>query len=253
MSELELRVYDDKTDLSKSVAIIGFPSLGLVSSIAASYMSKELSLSLIAGITSDEFPPYTIIQNSRPMPQVRMYAGCRKDKAEGGLEDCDDVVVVTSEFVPKDGLNYKVSKLLIDWFKEKGIKTVLVLDGIPMFGEDNYILLGAGSTESARSHMKEYGIESFEEGMVRGMTALLLMDGAENGLDVIAMLGSAKMDVPDPKGAAKIMEFLAKMLPELKIDTGPLFKEAEELEKRIAGHMIPETTSGTAVDPVLYR
>ena len=83
MSELELHVYDDKTDLSKSVAIIGFPSLGLVSSIAASYMSKELKLNLIAGITSQEFPPYTIIQNSKPMPQIRMYAGCREDKAVG--------------------------------------------------------------------------------------------------------------------------------------------------------------------------
>ncbi|KQM10285.1 MAG: PAC2 family protein [Candidatus Methanomethylophilaceae archaeon] len=252
MSELELHVYDDKTDLSKSVAIIGFPSLGLVSSIAASYMSKELKLNLIAGITSQEFPPYTIIQNSKPMPQIRMYAGCREDKAVGGMEECDDIVVITSEFVPKDGMNYRVSELLIDWLKENGIKTVLVLDGIPLFGEDNYILLGAGSTESARVQMKEYGIESFEEGMVRGMTALLLMEGAEKNVDVIAMLGSAKADVPDPKGAAKIMEFLAKMLPELKIDTAPLFKEADELEKRIASQQIPETTSSVG-DRVLYR
>jgi uncharacterized protein len=252
MSELELHVYDDKKDLSKSVAIIGFPSLGLVSSIAASYMSKELKLNLIAGITSQEFPPYTIIQNSKPMPQIRMYAGCREDKAVGGMEECDDIVVITSEFVPKDGMNYRVSELLIDWLKENGIKTVLVLDGIPLFGEDNYILLGAGSTESARVQMKEYGIESFEEGMVRGMTALLLMEGAEKNVDVIAMLGSAKADVPDPKGAAKIMEFLAKMLPELKIDTAPLFKEADELEKRIASQQIPETTSSVG-DRVLYR
>ncbi|MDD4244682.1 MAG: PAC2 family protein [Candidatus Methanomethylophilaceae archaeon] len=252
MSELELHVYDDKTDLSKSVAIIGFPSLGLVSSIAASYMSKELKLNLVAGITSQEFPPYTIIQNSKPMPQIRMYAGCRKDKAEGGMEECDDIVVITSEFVPKDGMNYKVSELLITWLKDNGIKTVLVLDGIPLFGEDNYILLGAGSTDSARVQMNEYGIESFEEGMVRGMTALLLMEGAERNVDVIAMLGSAKADVPDPKGAAKIMEFLAKMLPELKIDTAPLFKEADELEKRIASQQIPETTSSMG-DRVLYR
>ncbi|MDD4185586.1 MAG: PAC2 family protein [Candidatus Methanomethylophilaceae archaeon] len=252
MSELELHVYDDKTDLSKSVAIIGFPSLGLVSSIAASYMSKELNLNLIAGISSDEFPPYTIIQNSKPMPQIRMYAGCRKDKAEGGMEECDDIVVITSEFVPKDGINYKVSDLLTTWIKDRGIKTVLVLDGIPLFGEDNYILLGAGSTDSARVQMGEYGIESFEEGMVRGMTALLLMDGAEKEVNVIAMLGSAKADVPDPKGAAKIMEFLAKMLPELKIDTGPLFKEADDLEKRIARQQIPETTSSVG-DRVLYR
>ena len=252
MSELELHVYDDKTDLSKSVAIIGFPSLGLVSSIAASYMSKELKLNLVAGITSQEFPPYTIIQNSKPMPQIRMYAGCRKDKAEGGMEECDDIVVITSEFVPKDGMNYKVSELLITWLKDNGIKTVLVLDGIPLFEEDNYILLGAGSTDSARVQMNEYGIESFEEGMVRGMTALLLMEGAERNVDVIAMLGSAKADVPDPKGAAKIMEFLAKMLPELKIDTAPLFKEADELEKRIASQQIPETTSSMG-DRVLYR
>ena len=47
--------------------------------------------------------------------------------------------------------------------------------------------------------MKEYGIESFEEGMVRGMTALLLMEGAEKNVDVIAMLGSAKADVQTPR------------------------------------------------------
>ena len=46
------------------------------------------------------------------------------------------------------------------------------------------------------------------------------------------MLGSAKQEMPDPRGAAKIMEPLAKMLPELKIDTEPLYKEAEDIEKR---------------------
>lgn len=250
MSGLKLRVYDDKTDLSKSVAIIGFPSIGLVSSIAANYMSKELNLDLIAGITSDEFPAYSIIQKSRPMPQIRIYAGCRKDKIQGGMDDCDDVVVITSEFVPKDKLNYEVSSMLISWLKERGIKTVLVLDGIPMFGEDNYILLGAGSTPEAREQMGTYGIESFEEGMVRGMTALLLMDGANSGVNVIAMLGSAKADMPDPKGAAKVMEFLAKMLPELSIDTGPLFNEAEELETKIASQQIPPASS--SIDD-LYR
>ena len=60
-----------------------------------------------------------------------------------------------------------------------------------------------------------------------------MFEGANRGIDVITLLGSAKPDMPDPRGAAKLMEPLGKMLPELKIDTEPLYQEADELEKRM--------------------
>ena len=86
--------------------------------------------------------------------------------------------------------------------------------------------------------MKDYEIESIEDGMVRGISGMILLKASEIDLDVITLLGSAKQDMPDPKGAAKLMEPLTRLLPELKIDTEPLYKEAEEIEKKIRSQQL---------------
>ena len=76
------------------------------------------------------------------------------------------------------------------------------------------------------------------DGMVRGISGMILLKASEIDLDVITLLGSAKQDMPDPKGAAKLMEPLTRLLPELKIDTEPLYKEAEEIEKKIRSQQL---------------
>jgi uncharacterized protein len=50
-------------------------------------------------------------------------------------------------------------------------------------------------------------------------------------MDMISLLGPARADYPDARGAARLMEVVAKMLPEIKLDPEPLFKEAEQIEK----------------------
>ena len=101
MSDLTLHTYCDMCS-NDAVAIVGFPSLGLVSSIATGFLAKELKLDLIAAISSPSFPPYAIVQGGIPMPPVRIYGGCRKKDCdcEGGI-GCEDLFVITSEFVPK--------------------------------------------------------------------------------------------------------------------------------------------------------
>ena len=100
MDELTLHEYSDRR-LNNAVAIVGFPSLGLISSIATSFLAKELELDLIASITSPSFPPYAVVQNGVPMPPVRFYMGTRENVKDDGGIDCEDIVVITSEFVPK--------------------------------------------------------------------------------------------------------------------------------------------------------
>ena len=238
MNDLVLHTYGEmKSD--DAVAIVGFPSLGLVSSIATSFLAKELKLELIAAISSPSFPPYAIVQGGVPMPPVRIYGGCRK-KEEGcecGIE-CDDLFVITSEFVPKPEQTDEMAELIIDWCRSNNVHTIITMDGIPLFGPDMYSIIGVGSTENARNMMKEYDIDSVDDGMVRGISGMMLLKSSEIDLDMITLLGSAKQDMPDPKGAAKLMEPLTRLLPELKIDTEPLYKEAEEIEKKIRNHQM---------------
>ena len=238
MNDLVLHTYGDMNS-KDAVAIVGFPSLGLVSSIATSFLAKELKLDLIAAVSSPSFPPYAIVQNGMPLPPVRFYGGCRK-KEEGcecGI-GCEDLFVITSEFVPKPDQTDELAQLIIDWCKDNNVNTVITLDGIPLFGPDLYSIIGVGSTDNARKMMKGYGIDSIEDGMVRGLSGMMLLKASEMDLDVITLLGSAKQDMPDPKGAAKLMEPLTRLLPELKIDTEPLYKEAEEIEKKIRAQQI---------------
>lgn len=238
MNDLVLHTYGEMNS-KDAVAIVGFPSLGLVSSIATSFLAKELELDLIAAVSSPSFPPYAIVQGGVPMPPVRIYGGCRK-KEEGcecGI-GCEDLFVITSEFVPKPEQMDEMADLLIDWCVANNVNTVITLDGIPLFAPDQYSILGVGSTERARDMMKEYRIESIEDGMVRGLSGMMLMKASDIDLDIITLLGSARQDMPDPKGAAKLMEPLTRLLPELSIDTEPLYKEAEEIDKKIKSQQI---------------
>ena len=86
MKDLVIHTYDDMRS-EDAVAIVGFPSLGLVSSIATSFLAKELKLDLIAAVSSPSFPPYAIVQGGVPMCPVRIYGGCRKkdENCENGI------------------------------------------------------------------------------------------------------------------------------------------------------------------------
>ena len=245
MEELIIHNYSDKT-LKNAVALIGFPSIGLVSSIATNFLSRELGLNLIAGMSSPEFPPYAVIHNGIPLPPLRIYAGDRE--CDDGMK-CDCLVVITSEFLPKPEMHYPIAMALLDWLHEHDVNTIITLDGLPQTDNET-ILVGTGSTQISMDIMNKYGINSMQDGLIRGISGIMLYEGANRGVNVITLMGSAKVDMPDPRGAARLMEPLSRMLPELKIDPEPLYAEAEEIEKRMkSGH--PEVKE-LPRDQVLY-
>jgi hypothetical protein len=86
-----------KLDLSNALVVVGFPTVGLVSTIAANYVVSSLELERIGAIYSDFFPPTAVIHESIPMPPVRIYAG---DVICGPGGSCEELVVIFSEFNP---------------------------------------------------------------------------------------------------------------------------------------------------------
>lgn len=217
--------------LSKAVAIVGFPSVGLVGSIAANFIARTMELERIATIISKDFPPYTIIHEGVPSPPVRIYAGERK--CEDGLR-CDQLVVIMSEFMPKPDLIKPVTDIILEWCRKKEIGMIVTLEGINI-GEpgEEAQTYGVGSTPHAREMMEKYGVKGMNDGMVSGISGVLLFEAERLGIDVICLLGPARLEMPDARGAARLLEIVGKMIPEVKLDPEPLYKEAEQIEQQM--------------------
>lgn len=229
VSELKIHEYHDNI-FESGMMIIGFPSVGLVSSIATNYVVRTSGLNRIAGILSSDFPPYTLINSGVPSPPVRIYAGDRKCTS---TELCKQIVAVVAEFMPKPETVKPLAEALLDYCAEKGIRTVVTLEGVARPGNTDAPPMGVGSTPAARDMLARYGVEEMKEGIISGISGVLLYEGERRDLDVMCLLGTARSEFPDARGSARLLEVVAKMLPELKIDPDPLYREAEEMEKQL--------------------
>lgn len=250
MNGLVLHEYrSDKYD--NAMMIVGFPSVGLVSSIAANFIIRTSKLERVAGMTADSFPPYTLVHEGVPSPPVRVYAGERNCK-DG--EKCQQLITVAAEFMPKPDLVKPLVDRLLDYCSDKGIGTIVALEGINWPGTEEPRIFGVGSTGTSRDMLKRYGVEELKEGMVSGISGVLLYEGEMRGIDVICLLGPARSNFPDARGSAKLLEVVAKMLPEIKIDPEPLYKEAEEIEKQIRTAMesVAPPEKGATNAPMIY-
>ncbi len=229
MADGEMFIHEyGETDLKDGMAIIGFPSVGLVSSIASNFIVRTMKLERRAAIISKDFPPFTIIHEGVPSPPVRIYAGHRDCEHKG--EKCEKLAVITCEFMPQPNLIKELSNIILGWCKKMEISTILTLEGINIAGEAEAKVFGVGTTERTRGMLGNYEIKELREGMVTGISGLLLSEGERYQMDVICLLGSARTDVPDARGAANLLDVVGDMLPEIKLDPEPLIKEAELIE-----------------------
>lgn len=91
---IETHTYTDLA-LDDPIGIVGFPSVGLVSSIAANYIVSQLKMPAIAGMNGGNIPPYSLISEGIAYPPIRFYG--IKSRTKTGR----DLIVCTSEFAPK--------------------------------------------------------------------------------------------------------------------------------------------------------
>src|SRR3990172_8229267 len=94
-------VEQKELDLSNAMVVVGFPTVGLVSTIAANYVVTSLGLERIGAVYSRLFPPAAVVHEAIPMPSVRIYAG---KIACGPGGSCEELVVILSEFNPPPNL-----------------------------------------------------------------------------------------------------------------------------------------------------
>ena len=73
MVEVEIRTLKD-VDLKGGTVVAAFPSVGLVSTISATYMITTLKVDQVCALESPDFPSLSMIYAKKPKFPARVYA-----------------------------------------------------------------------------------------------------------------------------------------------------------------------------------
>lgn len=217
----------EEVDLKDATVIAGFPSIGLVSTIAANYLIDALNLKQIGCVTSPEFPALSVVHTGEPLSPVRIYCGSQADIRK--------IVVFVSEFKPKPNLINAISDAIMQWAKEKKCKLLISPEGMVVEGSEENATVEAyaiGSTEQARNALMSKNIPQFKNGIIAGVSGVLLNIGKQCNFDVISILAEAHPNYPDARAAAAAINVIA-LLMGVEINVTPLYEESERIEKQL--------------------
>ena len=239
MPEEDLTIHEYKdVDLRGATIIDGFPSVGLVSTITANYLVDVLELEQIGIMDSKFFPTVSIVRNGIPLYPVRIYA------AKG-------VCVFISEFQPAPKLIRPIAEAILEFAKRKGCRNIISPEGLVVDTEETkeaeVSVYALGSNEATRDTLAKHGIEQFGNGIITGVSGVLLNLGKKDGFNAISILAEANPNYPDARAAAKVIEAINSLLDAVDVDVKPLYSEAENIEKTL--RMMQKQAAPVATGP----
>jgi uncharacterized protein len=213
-------------DLEGATIIDGFPSVGLVSTITGNFLVDALDLEHVGSLDSPHFPTVSIVRDGVPYFPVRVYAG-------------EGLCVFISEFQPSPETVRPLAQTVTRFALDRGAQRVVSPEGLVRQDEDDdgvpeedekVQVYGLGSTTEARDDLSSAGVPSFEDGLVTGVSGVLLNLGKKHGFEAVTVLAEANPNYPDARAAGKVIEAIADIIPGLEIDVGPLYSQAENIE-----------------------
>lgn len=225
MATVEIREWKE-VNMKGGTVVAAFPSVGLVSTITATYLISNLKVDQVTALDSAEFPSLSMVYASKPKFPARVYAS----------EDPKLAIFICEMPLPM-ATHRPVALALLDWAKDHGCRQVVPLEGlpvdpdIPVSGET--AVWGVGSTDRARAELEKRDIVQLETGMIAGVTGVLLNEGRWRKMDVIALLAEARAGLPDARAAVSLVRTLDRLLPEIEIELGPLQEQAKALEQQL--------------------
>jgi uncharacterized protein len=206
---------------SGATLIFGFPDVGLVGVIAASYLVEELNLAEVAYLESKILPPLVVLHNGLPHSSIRIFGN-------------EKILLTIAEVpIPVDAV-YPVMDALIEWGKSKNVKMMISLGGIPLQDRQDSTELksfAAASSPEALKLLQDKNVEPLAEGYIVGPQAIMLQSASNMDTPALALLSQCFYNYPDPEAAAEVLKDLIKIV-DVKVDVTKLLEKGEEIRLR---------------------
>ena len=250
MEEGAVTVVEEEGVVHKNPIVIeGLPDVGLVGTIAASYVIEKMGYTKIGYVESDLFPPVMVIHEGKLESPFSIYGN-------------GNVVVVLSEIAIPPNAVYTLTRALADWFNSINAKLVISVTGLPVQNRidiEKPEVFAVGNSDVAMKKLKDKQVELLEEGFIAGAYAIMLNECKKRDLNAISLLAQCFPVYPDPGAAASAIEALDKFIP-LDVDVSELMEREEEIKLKARDLMretalsAPGMQKGVEQDmPIMYR
>ncbi|MFQ5970143.1 MAG: proteasome assembly chaperone family protein [Nitrososphaerales archaeon] len=206
-------------DLKEINILVGLPDVGLVGTIAVSYVIDKLKLKELGYIDSPKFPPLVIIKESVVKNPIRIYG---KDNLIAIISDLPILSFIVNPFF----------KSVIAWAKTLSPKTIIGITGIP--AEDRLQVnkpevVGITTTAEARDLLDRAGVRLLSDGLFSGIYAGLIKECNIQNIPSITLFAQAHANFADPAASLETLSIVNKIL-DLHIDLKQLEEEAERIK-----------------------
>lgn len=240
--------------LNNPLLIAGFPGPGLIGSISTSFIIESLRMRQIACVESEFIMPGVIYVGGKLRHPFRLYSN-----NEGTI-----CVLVCETPILVQGI-HRVLDAVMKWALDSNVTNVLVLEGMPMQGipqskrnpfilsntEEGHTLINSldsfegksrQSSSKSQEEIRDDIVSKYNETAdnlgptyIGGISGGLLSSCISNDIPCSAVLIPSLSGIPDPEGAAIILETLAEITRnlELRIDVSKLRQQGNQVKKNL--------------------
>jgi uncharacterized protein len=209
----------EKIRLKNPIIIEGFPGIGMVGTISASYLSEKLGMKLAGYLASNHFPPVAAIHDYTPVSPARIYAS-----------EKHNLIVLFSEFVIPAEIVLPLTEKIIEWAQKKKARAIYSLAGVAV-PETGKKIFGIASTKQMQDVLKKNGVELIKEGATQGVSGVLIAECAAKKINAANLMAQTQAPL-DPGASAVLLDKLSEIIG-IKVDTKPLATEGQKIEEKI--------------------
>jgi uncharacterized protein len=223
---------NQKIKLNDAILVAGFPGPGLVGSMSASYIIEQQKMHQIAYVESDFIMPGVMYIGGRLRHPFRIYSNNNGDAC---VIVCDAPIVLA-------GIRQMLNAV-VRWAQEHNVREILVLEGIatpeiPQNERKAMIMSSDGRSDDhgflSRIRNESTSAEIEPPTFISGISGALLASCLSNGIPCTGILIPAPRGIPDPEGAAILIEAANRVASNpFKIDVGQLRTQAVQLKNEM--------------------
>ena len=201
------------------IIIEGFPGFGLVGTITTEFLMDHLKVEKIGKITFDNMPAIAAVHEGKLVEPM------------GIFYNSDHNLVLVHSIHAAQGSEWVMAESIAELAKKVSAKEIISIEGVGTAnatGERTFYF-----TKNPELEKKLKAItQPLREGIIMGVTGAVLLH--VDKVPISCLFAETTAEMPDSKAAARIIGLLDKYLG-LKIDTGPLLKQAEQFEAKLKG------------------
>ncbi len=240
-----------------AVLLSSFPSAGLAATVAAHYIVQTIPLPRIGLVRHPGLASIAVVQGGAVQPTIRVHGR-------------PDMGLVLSELPVPPSEATGVARLILDGAERRKVRMLIGLEGVVPHPEGDgsnddtaeFVWAAVSRSDPAlTARLKEAKARILDDGIIGGVSGGLLVEALTRPIPVVVLLVSARPSeegFPDHRAGAALIETLDRLLPDLKIDTGPLRSRAEMIERALRGTLknrpsrpTPEP-AGPPPEPTIY-